>query len=195
MRTGRLLVAAALALGGCGLPDQVRKDSETLALLVDSVAQQTAAFKKGRDAIDQARLRNTTAIEDSALRAEQRVLLQKTEWEVTQSKDRIALYEGIRVGVEKITQQRRELVAARAAAAKEVTNAKSAVGFRQDKLSESSAALAKLAEGKDAKEEFAFYKDFFKQVGRNLKDAKTKADSASASAKSKTETKNGEKDD
>lgn len=190
-----LLLAASAVLGACGMPDQVRKDSETLALYVNSVKQQAEEFKKGRDAIDQARLRNATLIEDSALRAEHRVLGQRTEWEITQSKERIALFDGVRNGVTQLLQQRKELSDARDASAKAVAGANSAVSFRQDKLAEVSAALAKLAEEKDAKAEFAFYKGFFKQVGQNLKDAQARADKAADAGKKGADGKADEKSD
>ena len=190
-----LLLAASAALGACGMPDQVRKDSETLALYVNSVKQQAEEFKKGRDAIDHARLRTATLIEESALRAEHRVLRDRTEWEITQSKERIALFDGIRNGVTQLLQQRKELSDAREASAKAVASAKSAVSFLQDKLAEVSAALGKLAEDKDAKAEFAFYRGFFKQVGQNLKDAQGRADKAADAAKKGVDGKAGEKSD
>lgn len=196
LKRNRALIAAlviGLLLSGCSLPNYVRKDSEILGLYVDSVKQQTAEFKAGRNAIDKARMRNVTFIEDSALRAEQRTQRYRQEWEITQSKERLALFDGIRKGLDLALQQRKELADMRQASDKAVAATTSAVSFRQDKLAETSAGLVKLSEQRDGKEEITFYKGFFGQVAQNLRDAKERAGDAAKSAEENTDAKRDQK--
>lgn len=196
LKRNRALIAAlviGLLLSGCSLPNYVRKDSEILGLYVDSVKQQTAEFKAGRNAIDKARMRNVTFIEDSALRAEQRTQRYRQEWEITQSKERLALFDGIRKGLDLALQQRKELADMRQASDKAVAATTSAVSFRQDKLAETSAGLVKLSEQRDGKEEITFYKGFFGQVAQNLRAAKERASDAAKSAEENTDAKKDQK--
>ena len=168
LRTVGALGLASL-LTGCAAPKELRNDTRTVGLYVQTVKNDAEEFARLRDAATKARMANIAALELKTLRAEQAIQRDVHVLEIIQDKERMQLLAALRNASDLIVAQRKEYEARSAGAKSDVEKAKSALNFRISKLSETSATLLKLADDRTLREDIQFYSGFLKQVRDHVK--------------------------
>ncbi len=161
---------------GCVAPE-ARQGAGLLASFTHQVSEESTDFVRSRTALAQARLANIAMLEINATELENVINRDIAIWELSgaDGKRRAKLMKGIRKVANEMAMQSAELAELRKKHEASIASTKSAVDIRQKELSTTAKALATLSQDPDLESEINFFKGYFKEVRKGIKEAKDAA--------------------
>lgn len=171
-----LLIPAVVLATGCVAPE-VRKGAEILASFTYQVSEENKYFEQSRTALAQARRTNIAMLETNATELENAISRDIAIWELSgvDGKRRAELMKGIQKLANDTAAQSAESADLRKTHEASITSARSVVELRQKELSTVAKALTALSHCPDLQSEIRFLAEYFKEVKKGIKEAKSAA--------------------
>lgn len=171
-----LLIPVVVLATGCVAPE-ARKGAEILASFTYQVSEENKYFEQSRTALAQARRTNIAMLETNATELENAISRDIAIWELSgvDGKRRAELMKGIQKLANDTAAQSAESADLRKTHEASITSARSAVELRQKELSTVAKALTALSHSPDLQSEIRFLAEYFKEVKKGIKEAKSAA--------------------